>query len=198
MEQFTPGAGVSIDERQTFPHVLTTTANRFAPRGRGDEASSRPAAAAAEAADVDSTSDGLGVGRGGAVAEIPALRLQEPGPMAFRCRAGNSGWPCRPVPHDPSHRSHDVDGRAYVPDDRLSPTRGRYRGARTHGTCGKPDSQHGRFTKRDTGEWRAILEAIVLPIARPFPHGASVCSNGYIYWVDDIGGGQAPVCRTKI
>jgi hypothetical protein len=22
--------------------------------------------------------------------------------------------------------------------------------------------------------------------------------NGYIYWVDDIGGGQAPVVRTKI
>jgi hypothetical protein len=58
------------------------------------------------------------------------------------------------------------------------------------------DTNMGAFMKRDmvTGE---ILEAIVLPDGSPFPHGASV-HNGYIYWVDDIGGGRAPVCRTKI
>jgi hypothetical protein len=58
------------------------------------------------------------------------------------------------------------------------------------------DTNMGAFMKRDmvTGE---IAEAIVLPDGSPFPHGASV-HNGYIYWVDDIGGGQAPVCRTKI
>jgi hypothetical protein len=54
----------------------------------------------------------------------------------------------------------------------------------------------GAFFKRDmvTGE---VVDAIVLPDGSPFPHGASV-HNGYIYWVDDIGGGQAPVCRCRI
>ena len=54
----------------------------------------------------------------------------------------------------------------------------------------------GAFFKRDmvTGE---IVDAIVLPDGSPFPHGASVY-NGYIYWVDDIGGGIAPVCRAEI
>ena len=58
------------------------------------------------------------------------------------------------------------------------------------------DTNMGAFMKRDivTGD---IVDAIVLPDDSPFPHGASV-HNGYIYWVDDIGAGQAPVCRTKI
>ena len=58
------------------------------------------------------------------------------------------------------------------------------------------DTNMGAFMKRDivTGD---IVDAIVLPDIAPFPHGASV-HNGYIYWVDDIGGSQAPVCRTKI
>jgi streptogramin lyase len=58
------------------------------------------------------------------------------------------------------------------------------------------DTNMGAFMKRDmkTGE---VVEAIVLPDGSPFPHGASVY-NGYLYWVDDIGGSQAPVCRTKI
>ena len=42
-----------------------------------------------------------------------------------------------------------------------------------------------------------IVDAIVLPDGSPFPHGMSVW-HGYIYWVDDIGNGIAPVCRTKI
>jgi hypothetical protein len=58
------------------------------------------------------------------------------------------------------------------------------------------DTNMGAFFKRDmvTGE---IVDAIVLPDGSPFPHGASV-HKGYIYWVDDIGGGQAPVCRCRI
>jgi len=36
-----------------------------------------------------------------------------------------------------------------------------------------------------------------LPEGSPFPHGASVW-KGYIYWVDDVGGGLAPICRVKI
>ena len=45
-----------------------------------------------------------------------------------------------------------------------------------------------------TGE---VVDSIVVPEGSPFMHGASVW-KGYIYWVDDIGGGQAPICRTKI
>jgi streptogramin lyase len=78
-------------------------------------------------------------------------------------------------------------------------------GYRPHGIgIESPDARHlwesdtnmGAFMKRDmvTGE---IVEAIVLPDGSPFPHGASVY-QGYIYWVDDIGNGIAPVCRTKI
>ena len=54
----------------------------------------------------------------------------------------------------------------------------------------------GGFFKRDmvTGE---VVDAIQIPEGSPFPHGMSVW-NGYIYWTDDIGGGKAPVCRTKI
>jgi hypothetical protein len=58
------------------------------------------------------------------------------------------------------------------------------------------DTNMGSFFKRDmtTGE---VVEQIRIPDGSPFPHGMSVY-NGYIYWVDDIGGGNAPVCRTKI
>ena len=58
------------------------------------------------------------------------------------------------------------------------------------------DTNMGAFFKRDmvTGE---IVDAILLPDGSPFPHGASVF-KGYIYWVDDIGGGNAPVCRCQI
>ena len=54
----------------------------------------------------------------------------------------------------------------------------------------------GAFFKRHmvTGE---VVDSIQLPEGSPFPHGMSVW-NGYIYWTDDIGGGVAPVCRTKI
>ena len=45
-----------------------------------------------------------------------------------------------------------------------------------------------------TGE---VVDSIVLPDGSPFMHGASVW-KGYLYWVDDIGGGNAPICRTKI
>ena len=58
------------------------------------------------------------------------------------------------------------------------------------------DTNMGAFFKRDmmTGE---VVDSIVVPEGSPFMHGASVW-KGYIYWVDDIGGGQAPICRTKI
>ena len=42
-----------------------------------------------------------------------------------------------------------------------------------------------------------ITSSIVVPEGSPFMHGASVW-KGYIYWVDDIGGGNAPVCRCRI
>ena len=58
------------------------------------------------------------------------------------------------------------------------------------------DTNMGAFFKRDmmTGE---VVDSIVLAEGTPFPHGASVW-KGYLYWVDDIGGGHAPVCRVKI
>jgi hypothetical protein len=58
------------------------------------------------------------------------------------------------------------------------------------------DTNMGAFFKRDmvTGE---VVDSIRLADGDPFPHGMSVY-KGYIYWCDDIGGGNAPVCRVKI
>lgn len=58
------------------------------------------------------------------------------------------------------------------------------------------DTNMGAFFKRDmvTGE---VVDSIELAEGTPFPHGMSIW-DGYIYWVDDVGGGFAPVCRTKI
>jgi len=58
------------------------------------------------------------------------------------------------------------------------------------------DTNMGAFFKRDmlTGE---VVDSIQLPEGSPFPHGMSVW-KGYIYWVDDVGGGLAPICRVKI
>ena len=78
-------------------------------------------------------------------------------------------------------------------------------GYRPHGVgIETPDARHlwesdtnmGAFFKRDmvTGE---IVDSIQLPEGSPFPHGMSVW-KGYIYWTDDIGGGLAPIARTKI
>jgi sugar lactone lactonase YvrE len=58
------------------------------------------------------------------------------------------------------------------------------------------DTNMGAFFKRDmvSGE---VVDSIQLPEGSPFPHGMSVW-KGHIYWVDDIGGGMAPVCRVGI
>ena len=141
------------------------------------------------------TEDGLGVGRGGAV-------------------AGNPG---PPAPGTGAHGQQVQNGKLWIA---VPPARMIYRmnpatwtvehmfptvGYRPHGIgIETPDARHlweadtnmGAFFKRDmvTGE---VVDAIVLPDSSPFPHGASVW-KGCIYWVDDVGGGLAPICRVKI
>ena len=141
------------------------------------------------------TSDGLGVGRGGAVAGNPGPPAPGTGAHGIQVQGGKL-WVAVP----PGRMIYRINPTTWTVEHMFPTT-----GFRPHGIgienekaqhLWESDTNMGAFMKRDmtTGE---ILEAIVLPDDSPFPHGASVY-NGYIYWVDDIGGGIAPVCRTKI
>ncbi len=141
------------------------------------------------------TSDGLGVGRGGAVAGNPGPPAPGTGAHGQQTQNGKL-WMSVP----PGRMIYRVDPKTWTVEH-MFPTVG----FRPHGIgIESPDARHlwesdtnmGGFFKRDmvTGE---IVDAIILPDGSPFPHGASVW-QGYIYWVDDIGNGIAPVCRTKI
>ena len=170
-KHFTPGAGVIYKRDSDTP-----------PRPDTYGASVRPRASS-------------GVGRGGAA-------------------AGNPG---PPAPGTGAHGQQVQNGKLWIA---VPPARMIYRmnpvtwtvehmfptvGYRPHGIgietsdaryLWEADTNMGAFFKRDmvTGE---VVDAIVLPDGSPFPHGASVW-KGYIYWVDDVGGGLAPICRVKI
>jgi hypothetical protein len=196
VKHFTPGAGVIYRRTTDIParpdmYGLQVRAKAAAARGEAPPAR-RGGGGGGRG---QGTSDGLGVGRGGAVAGNPGPPAPGTGAHGIQVQGGKL-WVAVP----PGRMIYRIDPKTWTVEHMFPTT-----GYRPHGVgiesanatqLWEADTNMGAFMKRDmvTGE---ILEAIVLPDGSPFPHGASV-HNGYIYWVDDIGGGQAPVCRTKI
>ncbi len=206
-KHFTPGAGVIYRRTTDIPARPDTYGQKaraeagIAPRGGGAGGGRRgggggaDAAAGAAQGRGQGTSDGLGVGRGGAVAGNPGPPAPGTGAHGQQTQNGKL-WMSVP----PGRMIYRVDPKTWT-IEHMFPTVG----YRPHGIgIESPDARHlwesdtnmGAFFKRDmvTGE---IVDAIMLPDGAPFPHGMSVW-QGYIYWVDDIGSGIAPVCRTKI
>jgi hypothetical protein len=206
-KHFTPGAGVIYTRTTDIPArddsygrnvraAASAARGETAParRGGGGGRGGRGAAAAGQNTG-QGTSDGLGVGRGGAVAGNPGPPAPGTGAHGIQVQGGKL-WVAVP----PGRMIYRIDPSTWTVEHMFPTT-----GFRPHGIgiesenarhLWESDTNMGAFMKRDsvTGD---IVEAIVLPDGSPFPHGASV-HNGYIYWVDDIGGSQAPVCRTKI
>jgi hypothetical protein len=201
-KHFTPGAGVIYRRTTDIP----ARPDNYGQKARAEAgiparggAARRGGGAAGDGAAAggrgQATSDGLGVGRGGAVAGNPGPPAPGTGAHGQQTQNGKL-WMAVP----PARMIYRIDPKTWTIEHMFPTT-----GYRPHGIgIESPDARHlwesdtnmGAFMKRDmvTGE---IVEAIVLPDGSPFPHGASVY-NGYIYWVDDIGNGIAPVCRTKI
>jgi hypothetical protein len=205
-KHFTPGAGViyrratDVDAR---PDAYADSMRAQAAKARGEAPAARRGGGggrgrgAVEAGQNtgQATADGLGVGRGGAIAGNPGPPAPGTGAHGIQAQGGKL-WVAVP----PGRMIYRIDPVSWTVEHMFPTT-----GYRPHGIgiesenarhLWESDTNMGAFMKRDmeTGD---ILEAIVIPDGSPFPHGASV-HNGYIYWVDDIGGGQAPVCRCKI
>ena len=201
-KHFTPGAGVIYRRTTDIPaRPDTYGAKARADAGIPARGGGRRGGGAAEGGGRgregrgQSTSDGLGVGRGGAVAGNPGPPAPGTGAHGQQTQNGKL-WMSVP----PARMIYRLDPKTWTVEH-MFPTVG----YRPHGIgIETPDARHlwesdtnmGGFFKRDmvTGE---IVDAIILPEGSPFPHGMSVW-QGYIYWVDDIGNGIAPVCRTKI
>lgn len=199
-KHFTPGAGVIYRRTTDLParpdtYGAKARADAGIPaRGGAGRRGGGPADAAAGGR-AQGTSDGLGVGRGGAVPGNPGPPAPGTGAHGQQIQNGKL-WMAVP----PARMIYRLDPKAWTVEH-MFPTVG----YRPHGIgIETPDARHlwesdtnmGGFFKRDmvTGE---IVDAIILPEGSPFPHGMSVW-QGYIYWVDDIGNGIAPICRTKI
>ena len=206
-KHFTPGAGVIYRRTTDIPARPDTYGQKVraeavaargetvpARRGGGGGGRGRGAVEAGQNTG-QGTSDGLGVGRGGAIAGNPGPPAPGTGAHGIQSQNGKL-WIAVP----PGRMIYRVDPVSWTVEH-MFPTVG----FRPHGIgiesenathLWESDTNMGGFFKRDmvTGE---IVDAIILPDGSPFPHGASV-HNGYIYWVDDIGGGQAPVCRCRI
>lgn len=194
-KHFTPGAGViykmtsDIAPRpDTYGRTVRATAARTSGSGNGG---APPDGAGAR----QRTADGLGVGRGGAVAGNPGPPAPGTGAHGIQTQRGKL-WVAVP----PGRMIYRIDPKTWM-IEHMYPTVG----YRPHGVgietpdarqLWESDTNMGAFFKRDmeTGE---IVDSMQLPEGSPFPHGMSVW-NGYIYWTDDIGGGIAPVCRVKI
>jgi sugar lactone lactonase YvrE len=205
-KHFTPGAGViyrrttdSAPRPDTYgPSVRGARGGGAAGAGGGRRGAVAPGAArqgGASGGGRQGTSDGLGVGRGGAVAGNPGPPAPGTGAHGHQTQNGKL-WIAVP----PGRMIYRIDPKTWTVEH-MFPTVG----YRPHGIgIETPDAKYlwesdtnmGAFFKRDmmTGE---VVDSIVLAEGTPFPHGASVW-KGYIYWVDDIGGGNAPVCRVKI
>lgn len=206
-KHFTPGAGViyrrttDIAARpstygQTIRAAAAAARGETLParRGGGGRGGGRGAVQPGQNTG-QGTSDGLGVGRGGAIAGNPGPPAPGTGAHGIQAQGGKL-WVAVP----PGRMIYRIDPVTWTVEH-MFPTVG----FRPHGIgiesanathLWESDTNMGGFFKRDmvTGE---IVDAIIIPDGSPFPHGASV-HNGYIYWVDDIGGGQAPVCRCRI
>ncbi|RPI54546.1 MAG: hypothetical protein EHM55_10555 [Acidobacteria bacterium] len=199
-KHFTPGAGVIYRRTTDIParsdmYGQKARAEAGIPARGGGRRGGGAADAAAAGGRGQNTSDGLGVGRGGAVAGNPGPPAPGTGAHGQQTQNGKL-WMSVP----PGRMIYRVDPKTWTVEH-MFPTVG----FRPHGIgietrdarhLWESDTNMGAFFKRDmvTGE---IVDAIILPDGSPFPHGMSV-HQGYIYWVDDIGNGIAPVCRTKI
>ena len=205
-KHFTPGAGViyrrttDIAARpdtygQKVRADMAAAKGEPAPARRGGGGGRGRGAVEAGQNTGQGTSDGLGVGRGGAIAGNPGPPAPGTGAHGIQAQGGKL-WIAVP----PGRMIYRVEPTTWTVEH-MFPTVG----FRPHGIgiesenathLWESDTNMGAFFKRDmtTGE---VVDAIVLPDGAPFPHGASV-HNGYIYWVDDIGGGNAPVCRCRI
>ena len=207
-KHFTPGAGVIYRRTTDIPARPDTYGQKIraeAAAARGETVPARRGGGGGRGGGRGAvepgqntgqgTSDGLGVGRGGAIAGNPGPPAPGTGAHGIQAQGGKL-WVAVP----PGRMIYRIDPVAWTVEH-MFPTVG----FRPHGIgiesenaahLWESDTNMGAFFKRDmvTGE---IVDAIVLPDGSPFPHGASV-HNGYIYWVDDIGGGNAPVCRCRI
>jgi hypothetical protein len=208
-KHFTPGAGVIYSRTtDTPPRADTYGATVRAAQRGGAAAAAAPApaggrrGAGAPAArgqngqnSGQATADGLGVGRGGAIQGNPGPPAPGTGAHGQQTQNGKL-WMAVP----PGRMIYRVDPKTWKVEHSFPTV-----GYRPHGIgIESPDAKYlwesdtnmGAFFKRDmvTGE---VVDSIVLPDGSPFPHGASVW-KGYIYWVDDIGGSSAPICRTRI
>src|SRR5262245_2911642 len=195
-KHFTPGAGVIYKMTSDIPPRPDTYGRSVRPpatSGRQNAAASGAATPAPQAA--VRTSDGLGIGRGGAVAGNPGPPAPGTGAHGIQTQFGKL-WVAVP----PSRMIYRIDPKSWTVEH-MFPTVG----YRPQGVgieiadaqyLWEADTNMGAFFKRHmvTGE---IADSIQLPEGSPFPHGMSVW-RGYIYWTDDIGGGIAPVCRVKI
>ena len=192
-KHFTPGAGVIYRMTTDLPARPDTY-------GRGVRAASQAAAPARNAAvpaaaQARRPADGQGVGRGGAVAGNPGPPAPGTGAHGVQTQHGKL-WVAVP----PGRMIYRIDPKTWMVEHMFPSIANRPHGIgiesadATH--LWESDTNMGGFFKRDmvTGE---VVDAIQIPEGSPFPHGMSVW-NGYIYWTDDIGGGKAPVCRTKI
>jgi streptogramin lyase len=211
-KHFTPGAGVIYHMAHDIPprpdsygraaRAAAGQPERAGGGGRAGAAGRRGGGAADGAArgqngqnSGQATADGLGVGRGGAIVGNPGPPAPGTGAHGQQTQNGKL-WIAVP----PGRMIYRMDPKTWTVEH-MFPTVG----YRPHGIgietpdakyLWESDSNMLAFFKRDmvTGE---IVDSIQLPDGAPCPHGASVW-KGYIYWVDDIGGKIAPVCRTKI
>ena len=204
-KHFTPGAGVIYHMLHDVPPRPDTYGRSVRPaparRARqGRAAAERPDAGAGVRGQSgqdsgQATRDGLGVGRGGAIAGNPGPPAPGTGAHGLQVQHGKL-WIAVP----PSRMIYRMDPKTWTVEHMYPSV-----GYRPHGIgIETPEGKHlwesdtnmGAFFKRDmvTGE---IVDSIQLPEGSPFPHGASVW-KGSVYWVDDVGGGFAPICRTKI
>ena len=192
-KHFTPGAGVIYRMTSDVPPRPDTYGRSVRPPAtNGGRAN---AVATPGGRSGGSTSDGLGVGRGGAIAGNPGPPAPGTGAHGIQTQDGKL-WIAVP----PGRMIYRVDPKTWMVEH-MFPTVG----YRPHGVgieapdarfLWESDTNMGAFFKRDmvTGD---VVDSIQLPEGSPFPHGMSVW-KGYIYWTDDIGGGIAPVCRMKI
>ena len=208
-KHFTPGAGVIYSKVTDIPPRPDTYGASVraaqgggaaaAPGGRRGGAAGAGGGGAARGQNGQNsgqgTADGLGVGRGGAIQGNPGPPAPGTGAHGQQIQNGKL-WMAVP----PGRMIYRVDPKTWKVEHCFPSV-----GYRPHGIgIETPDAKYlwesdtnmGACFKRDmvTGE---VVDSIVLPDGSPFVHGASVW-KGCIYWVDDIGGGNAPICRTKI
>src|SRR5215470_13219411 len=172
-KHFTPGAGVIYKMTSDIPPRPDTYGRSVRPPATGarqNAAASRAATPAPQAA--VRTSDGLGIGRGGAVAGNPGPPAPGTGAHGIQTQFGKL-WVAVP----PARMIYRVDPKTWTVEH-MFPTVG----YRPHGVgIETPDARHlwesdtnmGAFFKRDmvTGE---VVDSIQLPEGSPFPHGMSV------------------------